>query len=368
MSTLYIVSVFVVLGAAIVGFSPLYSFGGRRVPSTVGILVLMILISILLISRDIAAPTDFQAYVGMYNQAKSFEAAISAYHGNIFFSSLLYLGNTVGFDAKFFYAILPLLYILILFYGLRLVGFSYKSLLLAISFFLASSTFVFYHVNIIRQGLAFSICILALGFYIKRKHITSFLIFVLAFLSHFSSIFFILPVLFSGILPIKLIIQSRYFPLLLMFSPLVIPMLGSISLETISSMGGAFSRIDSFAEMNYTNYLIVYARIAILFFFMLFFFYYGKKLSMFNDKAYTLIFFVYTSFIFVILFTLPVLLISSRFIYYPSGLLPPVLSCIFYARRNLLSFRPRFYLFFICLLLHGFLVYSFPSVRENLGS
>ena len=104
-----------------------------------------------------------------------------------------------------------------------------------------------------------------------------------------------------------------------------------------------------------------------MYIFLFIFYFYGEKLGNFKIYAFRYIFNVYLLIISLILFILPVLLLSSRFIYFASGLIPILLSFIFYSKINLVNIKIRYFLFIIGTISYGLAIYNYKSITMQLG-
>jgi len=342
-------------------FMPSYKGIKAILPSSVITFLIFTFIVLLLLLRDINAPADMKNYNWMYEQASSFDDALTIYHGNVFFSYLMYLGNSLYLSNSFYFYLLSILYLLSYFIGLKLIFKNPKSYILALSFFAMSSTFVLLFTNVIRQGLALSLLILAIGLILNRKKISASIVLVLAIFSHFS----ILPIILLFIITHYLINKNKFVFTLFLLIPFL-PLLGSLLLSILASIGGLFHKIESFGDAEYNNKL-VYIKAFLLYASAIIYFIYGKRYFLFQKIAFKYIFILYLLIVAFIFFTLPVLLLSSRFLYYASGLMPILFTFLFYSKKNIMNINYRYLIFFIISISYGYIVYNFPSVTMQLG-
>ena len=344
----------------LLSFLPIYKINNNKFPNIISIFIVFGLILIILITRDVLAPTDIGNYKYMYSKSDTFAQVFEIYHKNYFFSFLMYIGNIFNMPCELFFRLLSILYLYIFYIGLKLIFKEPKYYILALVLFSLSSTFVLLFTNVIRQGLALSLLILAIGLILNKKKLLSYIIIILAIFSHF------------GILPIVLFlwvakylsdvrIKLRYIILLLF-----LPILGTMLLNSFAQLGGLFNKIQSFAHKDYNNNL-VYIKVIILYIFIFIFYFYGKKLGNFKIYAFRYIFNLYLLIISLVLFTLPVLLLSSRFLYFASGLMPILLSFIFYSNRNLVNIKIRYLLFVTGAIFYGLAIYNYKSITMQLG-
>jgi len=322
-------------------------------------IVFLAILPILLL-RDISAPADINNYLHMYNSAINYEYIFNAYHGNVFFSFLMYIGQLLNLEWEVFFYSLSILSLLIYTKGIQLIFKNEKYYILALVFFSFSSTFVLLYTNIIRQGLSTSLLVLTIGLILNKNVYLAFLTTILSIFSHFSVIPIIIMMMISKF--IFKHIKYKYFILILIF----LPIMGSIALTYLNSLGGLFSKIHAMQEHNYTNNL-VYIKIIILYICLIVYYVYGKKYLLFQNINYKFVFNIYLLILSIILFTSPILLLSSRFLYYDAALMPILFSFIFYSRYNIFQNNIKYFLTFILALIYGYIVYSFASVQVQLG-
>ena len=343
-------------------FIPKYTFDKKKAPVFIIILAALIIISSILSFRDISAPNDFPQYEMMYKSCKYFYNIFSAYHGNIFFSFLLYLGNILNLSSQSFFLLLSILYLTIYYHGLQLIFKKKKYVLMAIVFFSLSSTFVLLFTNVIRQGLSLSLIILAIGLYLKKHKFISYFIMLLAIFSHFSAIPIVFLIFLSSFLT-KINLNHKT----LLVGSIFCGILGVLFLNKLSILGGFFNKILTFSKKDYNNHLMVYTKITIMYLFSILLLIYNKKQAINNHYNYKFLVTLYILLLSLILFTLPVLLLSSRFLYYGSGIIPILLTYIFYSEKNLLKFKQKAIIFLMGTITYGYIVYNFSSIKNQLG-
>lgn len=348
-----------VLASAMVAFLGLTKGLSRY--SIVGVVFILISSVLLLLLRDPLAPADSANYLWMFNAQTNFNNIFNTYHGNVFFSFTQYLGNLVGLSAETFFITQTLFFYFLSFIGLRLIFQSNKMFLMCLSFFVLTSTFILLFTNVIRQGLALSLILLATGLFIRNYRFSAYFALLLAIFSHFSAIvvagvFFLV----RNVNP-----KDRYVLFLILILPFV-PVVSQLFLTNIAAIGGFFQKIESFAAKEYTNN-IVYIKVVILYLSLVIFYFIGRYKKAFKDEKYFFIFKVYMLIEFFVMFTLPVLLLSSRYLYYASALLPILYTFVLFHRPNIISLHARFYLGLVTSIVFGLFVYSFHSTRMQLG-
>lgn len=348
-----------VLISSIIAFSGLIN--GLNKNSTLGIIIMLLSIIFLLILRDPLAPDDAENYISMYNQQSSFYNVFNTYHGNVFFSFTQYIGNIIGLSAEKFIITQTLFFCLLTFVGLRLIFQSNKMLLMSLSFFVLTSTFILLFTNVIRQGLALSLILLATGLFIRNYRFSAYFTLLLAIFSHFSA----LAILGIILLVRNVRIKNKYILLMILMLPFV-PIVSHFFILDLALIGGLFEKIESFANINYSNTL-VYAKILILYFSLIIFYLMGIYNFAFEDGIYFFIFKLYLLIMFLLMFTLPVLLLSSRYIYYASALLPILYTFVLFRQSNIISINVRFGAGLVTSIIVGSFVFSFDSTRMQLG-
>lgn len=348
-----------VFTSAIIAFSGLIN--GLNKYSIVGIIFMLLSSVFLLILRDPLAPADAINYLYMYDQQQSFYNIFNAYHGNIFFSFTQYVGNIIGLSAEKFFIIQTLFFYFLTFVGLRLIFQSNKMFLMSLSFFVLTSTFTLLFTNVIRQGLALSLILLATGLFIRNNRFSAYFALLLSIFSHFSAL--VIVGIFLLVRNVR--IKNKYIFLLILILPFV-PIVSQFFIANLASIGGLFEKIESFGKKDYSNTL-VYMKILILYFSLIVFNHMGIYKGAFKNENYFFIFKLYLLIVFLVMFTLPVLLLSSRYIYYASALLPILYTFVLFHRPNIISLHFRFYFGLVISVVFGFFVYSFDSTRMQLG-
>lgn len=326
--------------------------------ANISFFLVFILISLLLLFRKVDAGADFRTYAAMYNRIDSFGDVFTQYHGNVFFSFVLYLGQLLNLETFTFFTLYGILILVLYSLSCRLfLPMPYATL--ALVFFGTTSSFIFYSTNIVRQGLGCTLFIFALGLWYKNKKIESTLVQIFSFFSHFSIVFLIFSHLFSRFFKNKKILLFSLMPLM--------PLPGFILLKVFSAIGGIFQKIENFGEKDYSNKL-VYIKIILLYCFGILI---HKSLQHIKKDAFSnainQLFSVYLLILSVCFLTLPVLLIASRLIYYPSALLPIFFSfLIMHLQKNDNKLVYTFIWIWISLFYAAF-VFSFGSTARQLG-
>lgn len=313
---------------------------------------------IILLNRDYHAFPDYVSYLNLYTRSETISGALNAFHGDIFFSILMYIYNFFGVDAKFFFITQPILYAVITIIAFQQID--GKHWIAMYSLFILSSTFLLLYNNVIRQGLALTFLFLALASTLNKKNLSFYLFSILAILSHSSAIF----VFFAMVMSRKKI-SHRITVLYLLLIP-VLPLIFS-KLMPIFSVAG-ITKVDAFYNYGYDNNL-VYLKCIILYFCAIFFTLFFKGTYRLNERlSYIVRLYVYLTAVSIML--LPVLLLSSRFLYYPSAMLPIIFTYCFVLKSRIkrkFPFSVWIIMFMVSVMFFGFQVYSFPSIKRVLG-
>lgn len=313
----------------------------------------------LLCLRDPMASIDAISYSVMFSILESADQIVNIYHGNYFFSLLMYLGNVIGLNYAEFEIYLSILCLILILKAIYIFFDGGRLTILAFVFFVISSTFVLLFSNVIRQGLSFSLLILSLATSYKEKNI-SILYFLLSCLSHWSAIVFF-PLVLTIRMNLYVVVRSnlQYLVFLLPLSAL----LGYVLLNIAPSDLGVIVKLEAMNVLEYDNN-IVYIKcflLAVPFFI--------SSLMIRNVRDSRL-----SSFLFVVYFyflLIPVstifssLLLSSRYLYYCSGFSSIYIAYLFSQIEA--NSKVKVYSAFFSVLLYGFFVFSFPSIIEQLG-
>jgi len=300
----------------------------------------------------------------MYSAVDDFKSIFSVYHGSYFFTFIQYLGRLTGLDESVFFYLLPLCYLLIVFISFKLIISDSRQFVIALILFVGTSTFILLFTNVIRQGLALVLIYLAIAAHIKGRRFVELISIFLAIFSHLSAIFIFAIILMykpvSGYLSKK---HNSRILILLVLLPLL-PMASSFILNNLVILSSVFSKIESFGQKNYNNNL-VYLKVFLLHSLAIIIYFYFKVKNLWNDKGLFYLFYLYTGLLVVVYFTLPVMLLSSRFIYYASGLAPLLISYLV-VDKFILPWNFKFTIFFLALLFYITFVYFYPSTLQQL--
>lgn len=316
---------------------------------------------LLLALRNPLAPYDSGNYMQMYNSLGQFSDVFYVYHGSVFFSLLQYCGKVIGFTFEQFSIFLSFICYCATLIGFRLITKSNKVFLMGLCLFSLGSTFVLLYTNTVRQGFALSLIILSSGFFIRKYNFLGYLALVLAVFSHFSALLVLL-----GFWVVRTFhLKNKHLLVVLIVMPLI-PFFSQYFISNFSVLGGVFQKIEKFSASDYGNHL-VYIKVASLYLSLLLFFFLGVSRGAFLNFEFRFIFNVYAMMVFVCVVFLPILLLSSRYLYYASAFLPILYAFIFFQQPNLFGVNIRFFVGFGAALLYGFFVYSFESTRTQLG-
>lgn len=337
------------------------SYKGMKSLSPLSGLMIMFFVSLMLILRDPSAPADSVNYSVMYASVVDFSSVFDAYHRNYTYSFLQYLGKTFGLSFDAFSISLSVFSFFLSAYGLKLIFNQSRQFVLSLALFVLTSTFILLFTNVVRQGLALSFMLVLIGCLIHKRYISSVLIAVLAVFSHFSAIVFILAVVIAFLIPLS----SRSYLFLSIALP-VLPIVGGVALSFLASFGGVLSKIDAFSDKEYSNTL-VYVKGAVLYLCLLLFIFAKLRrgdvpfLSRFRFLSDVYLYLVSVTFL-----CFPVLLLSSRFLYYAGAMLPIMFVATFYYWRGF-NINFKAVVFFVCSVFFGFFAYFYKSTGMQLG-
>lgn len=321
--------------------------------------LVFILGCIVLILRDPMASNDSINYSWMYDNSKKLFEALSMYHHNYFFSITMYLGNCFSLTYNEYEIILSVLMLAITSLGVYFIIPNRSYYIVSISFFIFSSTFILLFTNVLRQGLALSLFILALGLLLQKRKKTSVVILLLAYLSHSSMVVIVLA-FFIYLLFFDRIKTNQYFRFYLIL-PLI---MGLGKFVQIILPIDFINKIMSMSEMSYNN-SIVYVKVVILYFTFLYASYLGVRLEDKDRGVLNSLLFI-SWFLFSIIFAFyNSTLLISRFLYYISGLSPIVLVFILYNVKW--SIYVKSFILIVLQICFGFFVFTYKSTVSQLG-
>lgn len=323
------------------------------------ILVLSISLTlILLLLRNPFSPYDSINYAWMYEEQKSIYNIFNAYHGDYFFSFTQYVGNFFGIEVSNFLIIQSIVFYIISVVGFKLLLKDFRCFLLCICIFSLTSTFVLLYTNVMRQGLALALLLLSFGFFYRRFFTLSIVFSVFSVYSHVSSL--LVYVVFAILINLNFS-KRTYFIFLV-----ALPLISLLSSFVLKFLGGVTSKIDSLASQEYNNNL-VYLKLTLMYISSLLFYWFLSKVDELKNESYHFLMTVYVSALFMSFVFLPVLLISSRYIYYASAFLPILYSIMLCHKNNIINVYTRFFIGMLISFLFGIFVYSFDSTRAQLG-
>jgi hypothetical protein len=344
--------------SSLIAFMPLYK--GMKIPNYLSSIAAFSLISIILIFRDVNAPVDMKSYTHIYSEVKYFNDIFNAYQGDVTFAFLMYLGKILNFTSDTFFKIMSILYLIIIYQSFRYIFSKKKHAILALVLFSLSSTFVLMFTNGLRQGLAIVLLVLFVGLFIKRKRLISYIVMILSIYSHSSVLPFIVFIFIASYFSRK----NIKYKLLFILMPFLI-FIGSIAGDILAAYFYKIQSSINYSNNGYDNKL-VYVKVLVLYVFGILCYVYGYKYDNFKIYGYKLIFNIYLLSLMLVFITLPILFISSRFLYYPSALMPIMLTYLFFSRKGILNINYTYVVYLFGMLIYGYIVYSYPSVQVQL--
>lgn len=146
--------------------------------------------------RDDTIGTDIQTYViSTFNAASNYDGLkefVSSANIDIVFASLMYLSNMLFDDISGAMFIISLFTIFPIYWALFNIK---RKISITLGVFLFLLSFYNLSLNIMRQSMALSVCLLAFSFIITNKYKSAVAALIVAYFSHSTSILFIAPVL-----------------------------------------------------------------------------------------------------------------------------------------------------------------------------
>lgn len=340
----------------VIGFSVLIKNSSRFYFPILALSILLTLIVLLL--RDPFSPYDSINYAWMYEEQKSIHNIFNAYHGDYFFSFTQYIGNFFGIEVSNFLIIQSIVFYIFSVIGFKLLLKDFRCFLLCICFFSLTSTFVLLYTNVMRQGLALALLLLSFGFFYRRFFLLGIIFSVFSIYSHVSSL--LVYVVFA------ILINFNFSKRSYLIFIAILPLTSLFSSFLLKFAGGFTLKIDSLASQEYSNNL-VYLKLALMYISSLLFYWFLSKVDEFKNDSYHFLMTVYVSALFMSFIFLPVLLVSSRYIYYASAFLPVLYSVMLCYKNNIFNVYARFFVGMLISFLFGIFVYSFDSTRAQLG-
>ena len=327
------------------------------------IVVLNILFALILfLARDIWAPADSVPYKLMYENSHSIQNALLVYHGSLFFSFLFYIGNILGISSNVFFTLFPiLLYIFycIAFYYLFDKNKQYVCVTQAL--LVCSSTYIFYFMNILRQGLAFVVLLYAIIFFSKRKWFSFLIASLFAIFSHISALVVILFMILSRIYLKIRITHLKFFLLSILFLVSGYVLKNAITILALKGNILIFHKEILSNNFHYIKIIIGFALINLQLLL-------AKKKFLFENENFRSIFYLSVCVYLLSIFTLfSHIEVSSRIMYYFSAFLPIIFSFIILSDFRVFKANQELLLIFFFTFWYAIFVYNFGSIRTVLG-
>jgi hypothetical protein len=221
------------LGVVTLTYLPMVKGGAVIAPISAASIFLIVVW--LLLVRDPLVATDAYNYSQMF---EGFDGLASAYHGNHFFSVIQLSFKQIGLSGPQFVTSVTILIWSMLVVGLFLITRGdWRWFLLSLGLFAVTSTFIFLIMNVLRQGLALSCGLIAIGFFIRNRAIAALIFLLFCIFSHSSGVFFAAIILITRLELLQKILVSVKGLLtvygLALFVSMLVPLL-------ISSLGDYF--------------------------------------------------------------------------------------------------------------------------------
>lgn len=355
-----IVGILLVVLALFVGMASSVSGEGRM--HFVGGLAVFMIALLLLLLRDFTAASDYNIYAVMYECAETLGRALATDHGDFMFSLTMWLGQVLGLSFDGYLIFFSLLVLTLVGGGFALMAPRYAPM--AFALFLATSTFVFLNVNVLRQGLAMGLMVLALGLWIARYRLWALPVFLAIPFAHSRTGWLVIMALGgAGGLNRLHHFSLPVFAGLMLFASLLVAFI-LLPLNIALDGPGAGRMIHHAGRSGVTSELVLYMRIVVLWLVVALMIgvrhWHEGVLPPQLLHAYIALCALTTA-------VLPITLASGRLVYMASALIPVLLASLIGMRLPL----PVRRLVASGLLLGGFTYavfnYSYPSVVRQLG-
>ena len=343
---------------SVIAFLPLCK--GLKFRVEIATVLLWVLVLAFFIFRDVYAPADILAYIALYDSMSGVDRVINAFQGDVTFSVFLYIGRLLDLNHEVFFTAFAVANVVIVFIGLKYLFQKQKYVIFSFILFALTSSFVLMFLNGLRQGLAISLFILSIALYSRSNKVRSYLGMVLAIYSHSS----VIPFVCFFVFRVYFIDRKVNYRIVLFVIPFLF-LIGYGLVDILALNFDKFQRSVIYNNFSYNNSL-VYLKALLLYIFGVIFYMYGSKYKNFSIYGYRLIFDIYLFGLIIVFSTLPVLYISSRFLYYPSALMPIMFTYLFFSQKNFLNISHRRLVYLVGMLIYGFFVCNYPSIQAQL--
>ena len=324
------------------------------------VLFVFFLASFLSVLRDPMASNDAENYSNMFSFIKSIGSILEIYHGNYFFSLLMYIAKILQLDYPTFEICLTILCLLIVLVATLIFFDDKRVVLLAFIFLSISSTFILLFTNTIRQGLSLSLLFLTLSLSYRQKKY-AYLYFLLSCLSHWSAIVY-LPLVVMLVSYQRLLkkINLKHVFLCVVLSPLI----GYLIFNIIPIGLDAFAKLDTLKSRDYNNKVVFFKCLLLIMPLAATFFFRNGPNSL--KRLDTVLVLIYSYSLMLSFSALSSsLLLSSRYLYYCSGFAALYISYFFVSIKSFIL--AKVYVVFFSVLLYGLFVFSYSSTINQLG-
>jgi len=303
--------------------------------------------------RDPYAFPDYYAYRDIYEQLSHRSVFSIVNVRDLAFLYFMKIFNWIGVPQDIFFKYQPVIYYMLLIMGYRIIdNGKYISFF---SFFVLTAAFVFLFHNVIRQGLASIFLLISIGLYLRGFSKLSLASAIFSIMSHVT----VLPLYFAYLLLMFRVKMVFYLLVLAPFLSVVVFFVLSLESEYLPQ------KVVNFIAYGYENNL-VYARLLMLYSVLVYLAVSAKKL-IYGDLTFRVVYMFSVVVCLMSFLTLPVLLASSRYIYYSSILMPVLIVYYISMRRDGVNSSLKVLLLTPMVVLFGLLVYSFSSVKTVMG-
>jgi hypothetical protein len=320
-----------------------------------------ILVVVLFISlRDIIPNSDTATYIEYFNYYDGFETVYHSYFawkGDYFFFFLGWIIKLFTNSESLYIFLLDFIAINLLFFAyyriLNTLNINKNTFIVLIFFVFSTSSFIFLYGNVIRQGLSVSLVLLAISYFIDKKVTVGIFYFILAILTHKSSLIF---------LPIFIIVFYYDIKWLTIF--FILGLSFSLSKLELISMIGDFNILfvsDKILVYQGAEQANIDIKLYVLFFNFIYLLFAINKSYVF-DKLFKIWILLFA----IVLFSSEIEKFASRLILYNDIILPILYYLVLFINKDKKYFKLLFTLNILFVFLYSVYVYNHQSILNTI--
>ncbi len=323
------------------------------------ILIYIILMTFFISLRDLTG-SDTIIYIEYFHYYDDFSSVYDSYFswkGDYFFFFLGWFIKLFTSSEFIYIFVLDFIGIFLLafgFYRLSKLSFLNNNLFFIIMFFVFStSSFIFLYGNVIRQGIAISLIIVSLSYFLDKRKFLGIIYFLLAIFTHKSSLIF-LPV-FLPVLYFNIKWRTIIFIFIVSFLVGKLQLITKIADFNILFVSDKILSYQNAEQMNLNLKLIILMINTIIF-------------SLFINKniIFDKILKIWILLFSVVLFSIEIEKFASRLILYNDILTPLLYGMILFISRKEKYFSILLISEFLFIMIYSFYVYNHPSITNTI--